>query len=78
MVQWVEQATLDFGSGHPLVVELSPVWGSVLRVEPAEDFLPLSVFLFLSPSPFAPLLCLRALSLKKKLRTAQKREIKWI
>ena len=36
MAQSVECPTLDFGSGHdPRVVELSPVLGSVLNMEPA-------------------------------------------
>ena len=36
LAQSVECPTLDFGSGHdPRVVELSPVLGSVLNMEPA-------------------------------------------
>ena len=40
MVHLVECPTLDFGSGHdPKVVGLSPAWGSMLGVEPAQDSL---------------------------------------
>ena len=48
MAQSVELLTLDLGSGHdPGVVGSSPVSGSALSVEPAYDFLSLS----LCPSP---------------------------
>ena len=47
--------TLDFGSGHDSrVMELSPVCGFALSVEPVKDFLPLSLLLPLSLNPKEP------------------------
>ena len=77
MAQSVKRPTLDFGSGHgPRVVSSSPLLGSELSVESAEDSLalsappPLILFLFLSlPSPplvLSPSLFL-SLSQKRKL-----------
>ena len=40
VAQWVKHPTLDFGSDHDLrVMRLSPLWGSALRGESAQDFL---------------------------------------
>ena len=59
MAQSVEELALDFGSGQDLtVVRSSPVSGSVLRVEPAEDALSLS--------PSLACACARPLSPLKK------------
>ena len=58
VAQPVERPTLGFNSGHdPRVVRSSPVWGSALSVEPAQDCLSLS----LCPSP--PLACSLSVSL---------------
>ena len=51
MAQWVECQTPDFGSHHdPRVMGSSPMSGSTLTMEPAEDS---------SLSPFASLPCSR-------------------
>ena len=75
MVQLVKHPTLDFGSGHDLMVlRLSPVSGSTLGVELGEDFLSHS----LSASPLLMLSLSLFLSNKdfKKIKGVFKRLIK--
>jgi len=49
VAQLVECPTLDFGPSHDLrVVRSSPIWGSVLGLEPNQDSLSLSLLLPLS------------------------------
>ena len=63
VAQSVEHPPLDFHSGpDPRVMGLNPSSGCTLSVEPAWDFLPLSLSLSLSLFPSAPLPCLHSLS----------------